>query len=153
MKIRFLNRQAKCFPLRSRAGMTLVEVVFALGISVLMVAGIVSSYIYGTAAAIKAELAQAANAKALERIEQARSVQWDPTTWQGVDNLVASNFPDEVVTLDMPGTNAVGTTATVQTTIAQLSVTPPLRSIHVDCIWQFRGGELITNSIETIRAP
>ena len=133
--------------------MTLVEVVFALGISVLMVAGIVSSYIYGTAAAIKAELAQAANAKALERIEQARSVQWDPTTWQGVDNLVASNFPDEVVTLDMPGTNAVGTTATVQTTIAQLSVTPPLRSIHVDCIWQFRGGELITNSIETIRAP
>jgi hypothetical protein len=23
----------------------------------------------------------------------------------------------------------------------------------VDCIWQFRGVELITNTIETIRAP
>jgi len=28
-----------------------------------------------------------------------------------------------------------------------------LAKIHVDCIWQFRGVELITNSVETIRAP
>jgi hypothetical protein len=27
-----------------------------------------------------------------------------------------------------------------------------MRTIHVDCVWQFRGGEWVTNSIETIRA-
>jgi hypothetical protein len=70
-----------------------------------------------------------------------------------VDQLVATNFPDEVVSLDMPGTNSGGTLATIQTEIAQISLSPPIRTIHVDCIWQFRGVELITNSIETIRAP
>ena len=133
--------------------MTLVEVVIALAITGLMVGGIVTGYIYCTTSAVKAELAQAANARAMERIEEARSAQWDTSSWPVVDQLVATNFPDESVTLDMPGTNTVGTSATIQTTISQISVTPPIRRIRVDCIWQFRGVELITNSIETIRAP
>jgi len=133
--------------------MTLVEVVIALAITGLMVGGIVTGYIYCTTSAVKAELAQAANAKAMERIEEARSAQWDTSSWPVVDQLVATNFPDESVTLDMPGTNTVGTSATIQTTISQISVTPPIRRIRVDCIWQFRGVELITNTIETIRAP
>ena len=133
--------------------MTLVEVVIALAITGLMVGGIVTGYIYCTTSAVKAELAQAANAKAMERIEEARSAQWDTSSWPVVDQLVATNFPDESVTLDMPGTNTVGTSATIQTTISQISLTPPIRRICVDCIWQFRGVELITNTIETIRAP
>ena len=133
--------------------MTLVEVVIALAIAGLTLGGIVSGYIYCTTSAIKAELAQAANAKALERMEQARSAQWDTSSWPVVDQLVATNFPDEPVTLDLPGTNSAGTSATIKTTIAQISATPPVRLIHVDCIWQFRGADLITNSIETCRAP
>jgi len=133
--------------------MTLVEVVIALAITGLMVGGIVTGYIYCTTSAVKAELAQAANARAMERIEEARSARWDTSSWPIVDQLVATNFPDESVTLDMPGTNTVGTSATIQTTISQISVTPPIRRIRVDCIWQFRGVELITNTIETIRAP
>jgi hypothetical protein len=39
------------------------------------------------------------------------------------------------------------------TTISQISLTPPIRDVRVDCIWQFRGAEFITNTIETIRAP
>ena len=133
--------------------MTLVEVVIALAITGLMVGGIVTGYIYCTTSAVKAELAQAANARAMERIEEARSARWDTSSWPVVDQLVATNFPDEVVSLDMPGTNTVGTSATIQTTISQISLTPPIRRICVDCIWQFRGVELITNTIETIRAP
>jgi prepilin-type N-terminal cleavage/methylation domain-containing protein len=153
MKTRYPNQKAVQFLSRGRAGMTLVEVVIALAITGLMVGGIVTGYIYCTTSAVKAELAQAANAKAMERIEEARSAQWDTSSWPVVDQLVATNFPDESVTLDMPGTNTVGTSATIQTTISQISVTPPIRRIRVDCIWQFRGVELITNTIETIRAP
>ncbi len=133
--------------------MTLIEVVIALAIAALTVAGIVAGYIYCTAAAVKAELVQAASARAMERIEEARSVKWDTSVWPIVDQLVATNFPDKVVSLDMPGSGSGGTSATIKTTIFQISLTPPIKGIRVDCIWQFRGAELITNTFETIRAP
>ena len=38
-------------------------------------------------------------------------------------------------------------------TITDLTANPPLRRIHVDCVWSFRGTQLLTNSIETCRAP
>ena len=133
--------------------MTLVEVVVALAITGLTVGGIVSGYIYCTTSAVKVELVQAASARALERIEQARSAQWDTAGSTNVDQLIATNFPNEVVSLDTPGAGLGGTSATIVTTISQISVTPPIRNIRVDCIWQFRGAEWITNTIETIRAP
>lgn len=152
MKTRFSNAAFACHTARQRAGMTLVEVVIALALAGMTVAGIVSGYVYCTTSAVKAELAQAANGEAMERLEQARSAQWN-TSYPTVDYLVASNFPDEMVSLDLPGTNTGGTSATIRTTIAQISVTPPTRAIHVDCIWQFRGSTWVTNSIETIRSP
>ena len=132
--------------------MTLVEVLVSLVITVLMVGGIINGYIYCTTSTVKAELAQAANAQAMQRLEEARSATWNTSSSLAQDQLVATNFPDEVVTLEMPGTNSVGTSATIQTTIAQISSSPPVRTIHVDCVWQFRGTEWVTNSIETIRA-
>ena len=133
--------------------MMLIEVVIALAITRLTLGGIVAGYIYCTTSAVKAELVQAASARALERIEQARSAQWDTAGSTNVDQLVATNFPNEVVSLDTPGSGSGGTSATIVTTISQISVTPPIRNIRVDCIWQFRGVEWVTNTIETIRAP
>lgn len=133
--------------------MTLVEVVIALAITGLTVGGIVAGYIYCMTATVKAELVQAANARAMERIEEARSAQWDTSIWPMVDQLVATNFPDKVVSLDMPGSGSGGTSATIETKIYQISLTPPIKRIRVDCIWQFRGAELVTNTIETIRSP
>jgi type II secretory pathway pseudopilin PulG len=155
MKTRFSNQQVVQFPPRGRAGMMLVEVMIALGITGLMMGGIITGYMYCTTSAVKAELAQAANAKAMQRIEETRSAQWNTSSSLAVDQLIPANFTNEVVTLDMPGTNAVGTSATIQTTIATIAPTPfspPMRTIHVDCIWQFRGAEWVTNSIETIRS-
>ena len=133
--------------------MTLVEVVIALAITGLTLVGIISGYIYCTTSAVKAELVQAANAWAMERLEETRSARWDTSSWPAVDQLVATNFPDKVVSLDMPGSGSGGTSATMVTKISQISLTPPIRGIHVDCIWQFRGVGLITNTIETVRAP
>ena len=144
----------RVFPPQGRAGMTLFEVVIALAIAGLTVAGIVSGYIYCLTADVKAELMQSGHAQALQQIEQARSAVWAPNRTVPQDDLVASNFPDVTVVLDLPGgaTNN-GTQATIQTTIADISENPPMRKIHVDCIWSFQGVELETNSIETIRAP
>ena len=136
-----------------RAGMTLIEVVVALAITGLIVAGIVSGYIFCLNASEKGALTMAANSRALERIEQTRSAQWDTSVSPAVDQLVAANFPDTTVVLDQSGTTTNVTAATVRTEITQLSSAPPLRRIRVDCIWQFRGVERITNSIETYRAP
>src|SRR5579872_6634861 len=84
-------------------GMTLVEVVVAMAISTLAVAAIVTGYLFSITSAQRSALSLAANARAVERIEQARSAKWDLSSWPAVDQLVATNFPDEVVVLDQNG--------------------------------------------------
>jgi len=153
MKTRFFNLKAVQFPPRGRAGMTLVEVAVALAITGLMVAGIVTGYIFCTTSTVKDSLYMAGNARAMERLEETRSAIWAPFRGDPEDDLVATNFPDKVVTLDLSGSGSDTTSATLKTDISQISLSPPVRRIRVDCIWQFRGVELITNTIETIRAP
>jgi prepilin-type N-terminal cleavage/methylation domain-containing protein len=134
-------------------GMTLVEVVVALAISSIAVAGIVSGYLFSVTSAEKSALSLAASARASERLEQTHSAKWDLSSWPSVDQLVETNFPDEVVILDLNGTGKEITYATNMTSISQISKTPPLKEIHVDCVWSFKGGQLVTNSVETCRAP
>ena len=132
--------------------MTLAEVGIALAITGLTVGGIITGYLSCARATVKAEFEQAANARAMERLEATHNAIWAPSRADPVDQLVATNFPDLVVTLDQPGTNAIGTQAKIRTTIATISSSPPTRSVHVDCIWQFQHGEWVTNSVETIRS-
>ena len=138
---------------QTQRGMTLIEVVVALAVTGLAVGGIVSGYHFCTHSAQQAALIQAANSRAMERIEETRSVKWDVTSWPSVDQLVASNFPTKTVTLDMSGSGAMVTTASLETQISKVSTNPPLKRIRVNCIWRYRGGPVITNSIETFRAP
>ena len=138
---------------RNLRGMTLVEVVIALTVTGLAIGGIIGGYNFCTAAAQKAALIQAASARAMERVEETRSVKWDATSWPSVDQLVASNFPVKTVTLDMSGSGAVTTTALLETQISRVSTNPPLKRVRVNCVWRFRVGPFITNSIETFRAP
>ena len=132
--------------------MTLVEVVIALAITGIMVAGIVSGYVFCSTSTVKDSLYAAANAKASQRLEETRAAIWAPYRATPVDELVATNFLDEPVTLDLSATGAQPTMATVSTTISQISDSPPVRRIRVDCIWQFKD-QNITNTIETLRAP
>lgn len=138
---------------RRESGMTLAEVVTAMFIAGLAVIGIIAGYFYCTNSAEKAGLHLAANARALERLEETRSAKWDTASWPQVDLLVSTNFPSKVVTLDISGSGGNVTSATLNTEITQISTTPPLKRVRVDCIWLYKGAERITNTIETCRAP
>jgi len=138
---------------RNQSGMTLAEVVIAMAISGVAVAGIIGGYVYCTTSAEKSGLYLAAHARALERIEETRSAKWDTASWPPVDQLVVSNFPSKVVTLDLSGSGVGAVTGTLNTDITLISANPPLKRIRVDCIWTFRQGETITTTIETCRAP
>lgn len=144
---------------RARAqalGMTLAEVVVALAIASLTVLGLVDGYIYSTVGAEKASLSLAANTRALERLEDTRAAIWNVSGWPVVDQLVATNFPTEVVILDLSGQGAGITYGTNYTAITQVSLAPQLRRVRVDCVWQFRSAQfssLFTNTVETLRGP
>jgi prepilin-type N-terminal cleavage/methylation domain-containing protein len=153
VKIRCPSHKPSVASPQGREGMTLVEVIVALAITGLTLSGMISGYVYCMSSTVKTELMQAAHAKALERLEQTRSAVWAPNRAVPQDDLVATNFPDLAVILDLPGASTNGTQATIRTTIASISSSPPTRSVHVDCIWNFRGGQWETNSVETIRAP
>ena len=137
--MRLLGRKVAPAPHRAQAGLTLIEVVVAFAISGLAVGGIVGGYLFCAASAQKSALAQAANARAMERLEQTRAANWDLASNPAVDELVATNFPDEVVLLELTGSGAATTYATNLTQISQISTNPPLKRIRVDCIWAFRG--------------
>jgi prepilin-type N-terminal cleavage/methylation domain-containing protein len=137
----------------TQAGMTLIEVVLSLAISGLAVASIVTGYNYCVVSAEKSSLSLAASARAMECVEQTRSAKWDTSGSPPVDQLVSSNFPDQVVILDLSGSGVGVTYATNLTQISQISTNPPLKRIRVDCIWRFNNRQLLTNTIETCRAP
>ncbi len=153
MKMKLLNRDLGKIRSRVQSGMTLAEVAVAMAITGLAVGGIVTGYIYCTTSAEKAGYHLVANARAMERLEETRSVKWDTASSPPVDLLVATNFPSKVVTLDLSGSGVGIVSATLNTSITQIATNPPLKRIRVDCIWNFKGKETITNTIETCRAP
>ena len=133
--------------------MTLVEVLIAFLVSGLAVAGIVSGYVFANTSAEKFGLSLAATAQASQWMEQMRSAKWDTSSWPPIDQLVSSNFSTKVVTLETSATGANVIFATNFAQISTISTNPPLRRIHVDCVWVFRGTQVYTNSVESCRAP
>jgi hypothetical protein len=145
--------------------MTLAEVVVALAVASLTVVSLVGGYISSTVAAEKSSLMLGANIRALERLEETHGARWNVSS--GVDelgtniaNASPTNFPPKIVVLDLSGkgsntTNGI-TYATNYTTITQVSASPQLRRIRVDCVWRFKNRQyssLITNTVETLRGP
>lgn len=143
---------------RSQKAFTLVEVMIAMSIVVVSLAGVITGYIVATRQAEWSAYSLAAQSLATQRLEQTRAAKWDPraAAIAGVtnDELVAANFPTVPTNiLDMPvsGTNVAY--ATNFTTITDVSSGGyPLRMIRVDCVWSFRQ-RLFTNTIAAYRAP
>ena len=133
--------------------MTLVEVLLALSIWGLAVAGIVKGYVFANTSAESFGLSLAANSQASQRMEQLRSAQWDTSSWPVVDQLTSTNFSNQVVVLESSANGIPLTYATNFVTISTISTNPPLRRIRVDCVWCFQGNRLFTNTVETCRAP
>ena len=133
--------------------MTLFEVLLAIALSAMAIAGIVCGYVYSSTSAEKSALSLAANAQACARLEQVRSAVWNVSSSPTVDQLVATNFPNQTVKLDMSGVGQGITYATNYTQITSVSTNPPLKMIRVDCVWLFENGQLMTNTVVTCRSP
>jgi Tfp pilus assembly protein PilV len=133
--------------------MTLAEVLVAFVISGLAVAGIVKGYFLANTTAQKSSLSLAASAQASQYMEQMRCAEWDTSSYPTVDQLNITNFTNQVVTLEACANSTNVTYATNIPSITTISSNPPLRLIRVDCVWVFQGTQLVTNTIETCRAP
>jgi type II secretory pathway pseudopilin PulG len=137
-------------------GMTLAEVIVALGVASLTVASLVGGYISSALATEKASLSLAANTRAMERLEDTHGAVWSVSASPVVDQLAGTNFPAKVVILDLSGQGAGITFGTNYTTITQVSLAPQLRRVRVDCVWRFQtrqASTLVTNTVETLRGP
>jgi len=124
-----------------------------MAITAVALSGIIYGYISSAQRAEWSAYSLAAHSFAMQRLEQTRAAKWDPQAWPQVDELVATNFPDQVNILDIPVqlTNAVY--ATNFTLIRDVSTSPALKSIRVECVWRFMERGLFTNTIVTYRAP
>ena len=93
----------------------------------------------------------AANALAMQQLEQVISVKWVAAT--GVNTLLgmASTNP---ANLWLPSANGNFVTCTNYTYVTAVSSSPPYDLIQVDCVWSFPTyGGVYTNSISLLRGP
>ncbi|HTG42936.1 MAG TPA: hypothetical protein VK633_00270 [Verrucomicrobiae bacterium] len=131
---------------------TLAEVVITTAIAAAVVGGSIYGYVMAATRAEWSAYSLAANALAMQRIEQARAAKWDPMGYPPADELVATNFLPQINILDIPVTRSNVVYATNITTILTIQTNPPLKMVRVDCYWQFMQRGLFTNSLVTYRA-
>ena len=136
-------------------GFTLVEVVMSLAIVAFLFGGIVAAFVQSGNRAEWSGYSLAAQALAIQRLEQARSAKWDIMDTPVVNEL--TNLPSVLTNiLDIPisGTNAVIATNFVTISSIPISTTPliTVQMVQVNTVWPFRG-KLFTNTIANYYAP
>jgi prepilin-type N-terminal cleavage/methylation domain-containing protein len=141
-------------PIRSR-GFTLPEVVMAIGILALCLGGIITGYVFSSKRVEWSAYSLAAQSMALQRLEQARACKWDLGAYPIVDNqLQSSNFPQQVLVLDIPMNSTNGILATNITEVIDIQTNyPPIKLVRVTCRWPFINGKTYTNSIASYVIP
>jgi len=137
------------------AAFTLAEVVVCIAIVALVFGGIITGYMQGAYRAEWAGYNLAAQALALQQIEQAKTAMWDNT-----HNEFTNIPPQTWAYLDLPvsGTNRVFATNYVQVTTNQVSTSPALYiyMVRVDTVWPYiRKGLVLyyTNTVADYYAP
>ena len=150
-----VKRSSQSCPARLRqcSGGGLIEVIMSVAISSISIGGVLQGYLMASKRVEWMACSQAANSLAAQRIEQVRAAKWDLLAYPVVDEVVGSNFPTSVATLEMPtvGNNAVYGTNVV--TITTVSVNPPMKMISVECTWRGGNWGLFTNTISVYRSP
>ena len=132
-------------------GLSLVEIVISLALTSLSVAAIIDGYVLCVRQAETSALHLAAQAQALERLEQTRAAKWDPNATPVVDQVTSTNFLPVVLPLDVPSPT-VQRCATNITSVRLISANPPLKAIRVETIWGWNQ-KLFTNVVTTYRGP
>lgn len=129
---------------------TLVEVVVSFLIGSLVISGCFKGYQLSARRAEWSSYSMAAQSNAIKKMEDVVASAWVPQ--YSVDHITTNLFPTSTERLYLPTqqTNVVLVTNFVS--IADLTTTPPVKMIRVDCVWSFLG-ETYTNSVGCIRAP
>jgi hypothetical protein len=134
---------------------TLAEVVMATAITAVVFGGIVTCHIQSSRRAEWSGYSLAAQALALQQLEQARSAKWDTLTTPAVDEIT-NIAPVTSAILDLPisGTNAVWATNYATVSTVTISATPyvAVHMVEVKTVWPFRR-KLFTNSLADYFAP
>jgi len=142
-----------------RLGFSLIEVMVSFAIFTLVISGLVYGYVQVNRTATWSSCSLAAQSIASEGLERARAAQWNelgsgddwPPATNGSRVVIATL--DTNCTLDVPST---GTLIYVTNFIyvSTVSVSPPLRQIRSDCVWNFPlNNQLCTNTAISLRAP
>src|SRR5262245_8991436 len=117
---------------------TLAEVVIATCLGMITIGASIYGYVLSAKRAEWSGYSLAAQSLAMQRLEQARAVRWDPMSYlTNSDELLQANFPvisTNILDIPITGTNIVYATNT--TTITTITTDPPLRMIRVDCTWR-----------------
>jgi len=137
---------------RDDGAFTLIEVVVSMGIAVLMVAGILSSYVLSARRAEWSAYSLAAQSLAQQALEQTRAAKWDPLATPPADEVLTIRFPAVTNVLDVPQSGSNAVPAIVRVYITNVSTNPPLKQVRAECEWPLLG-RMFTNSVVTYRAP
>ncbi|HWY30976.1 MAG TPA: hypothetical protein VNX46_09490 [Candidatus Acidoferrum sp.] len=150
------NYAAAKIPRRSVTAFTLAEVVVCIAIVALLFGGIITGYMQGAYRAEWAGYNLAAQALAMQQVEQAKSAKWAKDVNE-FTNLLTVTW----AVLDLPrtGTNKVYATnyVTVSTNVP-ISFSPDVivQMVRVDTVWPYiRKGQVLyyTNTVADYYAP
>ncbi|HEV2330881.1 MAG TPA: hypothetical protein VGY56_19040, partial [Verrucomicrobiae bacterium] len=153
-----MKTKVKTAGFRSANAFTLVETLIALGLMVMILAGLIFSYSQADSIAEWTSMSLAAQSYASQGLERARSAQWDTQVETNGDELPATNssapvLPPQLGTLDVPQTGAPITVTNYIYETTNLA-SPPLREIKSVAVWTFPlTGKIYTNVVVTLRAP
>lgn len=167
-----MNLRATAGHLKQDAAFTLAEVVISMAIAAFVFGGIITAYIQSTRRAEWSGYSLAAQALAIQQLEQARSAVWDSALGKNeVTNLALNNWKYTNATrvgsgyswtnLDLPVSGGNFVRATNYVTIRMLTNVAgvpavSLQMVQVDTVWPFQIGttnRFFTNSISTYLAP
>lgn len=140
---------------RREAGFTLTEIVVAVAIITLTFAGVIYGYVRAADRTEWSSYSLAAQSLALQGVEQVRAAKWDPQAWPVVDDLGVTNFM-QVEELDVPVAGEP-VWATNYISVTTVTVSPPLRQLRADCVWELKSRPAgiagpFTNTAVTLRA-
>ena len=136
---------------RDLQGMSLMEVVMAMALTGIAVAGVVSGFMCSLRASTATHYAGAAQLLAVQGLERVRAARWDAIAYPMLDEVVSSNFPPTMAVLDRDGSGTSCVYATNYTTINTVSTNPWLKMIRIDCAYSYGPGKVFTNTLSSYR--
>lgn len=132
----------------------------SLGVIVLVFSGIINAYIQGALRAEWSGYSLAAQALAIQQLEQAKSAVWDTSSTSGKNEITnLATLSSAMLDLPISGTNAVWATNYVTVSSVAISNAPSAANVYmvkVDTVWPFlRKGQRIyfTNTVANYYAP